>query len=238
MECIFDSYTDVGGRDNNEDSLYIGETDNEWLFVVADGLGGHASGEIASAIAAEKLKEHFSISDSEFDLEEAIRAANREILHKQLESGKKMKTTVAVAWIKNEKTTFAHVGDSRIYAFLNSAIVFQSIDHSASQMAVSIGEIKPAEIRNHNDRNILTRALGVTENIRIDKTVFDTSAFDSLLICSDGFWEYVLEGEMCKHRSTSKNPDVWLYKMREEMTGRIPEYNDNNTAIAVIKRGV
>ncbi len=235
MKYLIDSYSHVGGRSNNEDSYKTCESSNGLLLVVADGLGGHDNGEIASSMAVDSLCSDFQ--NESFDLEDAIKSVNLQIVEKQNETGLKMKTTITVVWIKDDKTFFAHVGDSRIYAFKNKTIVFQSVDHSSSQMAVSIGEIKPEEIRNHPDRNILTRALGVAETVKVDITEFNTEDFDSVLLCTDGFWEYVIEDEMIKHRYSSKNPDVWIYKMREELTRRIPANNDNNTAIAMIIKG-
>ncbi len=235
MRYLIDSYTHVGGRSNNEDSFKACKSSKGLLLVVADGLGGHDSGEVASSLAVDSLCNDFKLET--FDLEEAIRSVNQKIVEKQNETGLKMKTTIAVALIKEDKSSFAHIGDSRIYTFKDGSIVFQSLDHSASQMAVSIGEIKPEEIRNHPDRNILTRALGVSDTIKVDITELNTDEFDSVLLCTDGFWEYVIEDEMTKHRYSSKNPDVWIYKMREELTRRMPANNDNNTAIAMIRKG-
>ena len=148
-----------------------------------------------------------------------------------------MKTTVVLAYVANEKIVFAHVGDSRAYAFKDKAIIYQSIDHSASQMAVSIGEITADQIRNHEDRNVLTRALGVAENVKVDVVTLPCNQVDAMILCTDGFWEYVYEEDMIKTLSTSKNPDVWLYKMREVLCRNIPLGNDNNTAIIIMKRG-
>lgn len=115
--------------------------------------------------------------------------------------------------------------------------MYQSVDHSASQMAVSIGEITADQIRNHEDRNVLTRALGVSENIKVDVVSVPCSQVDAMILCTDGFWEYVYEEDMLKTLSSSKNPDVWLYKMREILCKNIPLNNDNNTAIIIMKRG-
>jgi len=237
MRCTYASYSDIGGRKNNEDSFAEVKSGRGYLFVVADGLGGHGKGELASGIAIKDLKRHFC-SKKPFDLKEAIQEANRHILEEQNNIGIKMKTTISVVWIEKEKTHFAHVGDSRTYAFLEQGIVYQSVDHSVSQMAVAAGEITLSEIRNHEDRNRLTRALGVSEVLSIDMSELPNEQYDRLLLCSDGFWEYVLEEEMCKTRKHFQTPKAWLKRMRKILRKRIPEKNDNNTAIAVIKRGV
>lgn len=235
MNILIDSYTDVGGRENNEDSYKVCKSDNGTLLIVADGLGGHSSGELASSIAITCLEKEFNSEN--FNIEQAIKNANADILQVQFDKGINTKTTVTAVWIKDEKTIAAHVGDSRIYFLKDNEIIFQSIDHSLSQIAVKAGDISLAEIRHHEDRNVLVRALGAKEDVKVDISEFNTDEIDSILLCSDGFWEYVLEEEMIAHRKTSKNPDVWIYKMREELTRRIPDNNDNNTAIAaIIKR--
>lgn len=237
MTFIHDSYTAVGGRKNNEDAFIISQRDSKMLYVVADGLGGHDRGELASEIAVNKIKEIFDAEPDIFDSICAIQFANIKILQEQVNTGLKMKTTVVLAYVANDQIVFAHVGDSRVYAFKDKSIIYQSVDHSASQMAVSIGEITPEQIRNHEDRNVLTRALGVSENIKVDVVSIPYSQVDAMILCTDGFWEYVYEDDMIKTLSTSKNPDVWLYKMREVLCKNISVGNDNNTAITIMKRG-
>lgn len=230
----FAFYTDVGGRKNNEDSYIAKQIGDNYLFVVADGLGGHDDGELASQIAVESIKESLLSSD-EINLCAVVESANRAVLNKQANTNSKMKSTVALTYATPRKTYFAHVGDTRIYAFKDSAIVFQSIDHSASQLAVSVGEITTKDIRNHPDRNVLLRALGATDNIKVDVFELENSDYDSLLLCSDGFWEYVLEDDMIEARMQCQAADKWLYKMRMIQLENAPENCDNNTAIAVIK---
>ena len=237
MTFIHDSYTAVGGRKNNEDALIISQRDPALLYVVADGLGGHDSGELASEIAVNEIKEIFDSDPNSFDPISAIQSANTKILQEQINTGLKMKTTIVLAYINNDQIVFAHVGDSRAYAFKDKSIMYQSVDHSASQMAVSIGEITAEQIRTHEDRNVLTRALGVSENIKVDVVSVPCSQVDAMILCTDGFWEYVYEEDMLKTLSSSKNPDVWLYKMREILCKNIPLNNDNNTAIIIMKRG-
>lgn len=237
MTFIHDSYTAVGGRKNNEDALIISQRDPALLYVVADGLGGHDSGELASEIAVNEIKEIFDSDPKSFDPISAIQSANAKILQEQINTGLKMKTTIVLAYINNDQIVFAHVGDSRAYAFKDKSIMYQSVDHSASQMAVSIGEITADQIRNHEDRNVLTRALGVSENIKVDVVSVPCSQVDAMILCTDGFWEYVYEEDMLKTLSSSKNPDVWLYKMREVLCKNISVGNDNNTAITIMKRG-
>lgn len=233
QELDFAFYSDVGGRSNNEDAYLAKKISNGYLFIVADGLGGHDDGEMASYSAVNSIKEYMANNCSE-NVVEAVCFANSVVLDKQLKHSSKMKTTIALAYVTEEKTIIAHVGDSRVYAFKDNRIVHQTVDHSASQLAVSVGEIRPDEIRNHDDRNVLLRALGASDNIKVETTEIQNGEYDALLLCSDGFWEYVLECEMENELSSSKAADKWLYKMRSIQLGRAPEKCDNNTAIAVM----
>ncbi|MBQ4569158.1 MAG: serine/threonine-protein phosphatase [Ruminococcus sp.] len=232
-EKSFAFYSDAGGRANNEDFYLAKQIGEAYLFVVADGLGGHEAGEEASKIAVETIREYM-IDSKEKNLEEAIRLANLAVLSKGKETSCRMKTTVAAAFVEKDCTTIAHVGDTRVYAFNNFSTVFRTKDHSASQLAVSVGEISEAEIRNHADRNILLRALGASEKLKVDTVKLDNKSIDSLLLCSDGFWEYVLDEEMIQMQSGADSADGWLYKMRRAQLGRAPDNCDNNTAVAVL----
>lgn len=234
MKYLCDSYTDPGGRENNEDALLVFGSPGGILLAVADGLGGHDCGEMASSIVIETLREEFRKDD--FDPVMAIKLANARIIQKQGERGLAMKTTVCLAWLRDGGALFAHVGDSRIYAFKGGEIVCHSTDHSASQMAVNVGEIAPSEIRTHPDRNILVRALGVTEEVKVDTAALSEYDFDSLLLCTDGFWEYIYEEEMIAQRLQSDEPGQWLSGMRALLCGRVPAGNDNNTAVVMIKK--
>lgn len=301
-------YSDTGGRKNNEDACYAGQIGEDYLFIVADGLGGHECGEIASNLAVAVIRRKFeeahrakqrsdertragqtynemtltgrtynettftgqTINEQTFfgelfvaptfDAGAAIKEANREILAAQRKIGKAMKTTVALAAILGEEVILAHVGDSRIYAFEKNGIVYQSPDHSASQMAVLAGEITPAQIRHHADRNVLTRALGADERLKVDLTRKKRSETDALLLCSDGFWEYITEEEMCREKSrtipgkhlswtSGKYPSFlsenghcgtgaaqkWLDHMKKIVQTGAPRNQDNNTAVVAVR---
>ena len=237
MKYIFEHYSDVGGRENNEDSLCVKKKGSAYLFAVADGLGGHDCGEVASGIVADELVRQFVKDPEAFSPARALADANDLIMQRQQETSLKMKTTAVAVYICGGRAVAANIGDSRAYFFSNGELKFQTMDHSASQMAVRVGEITPDQIRTHEDRNILTRALGANSEPRIDVTELDEGSFDAALLCSDGFWEYVLEDEMCSTLSQSKNPSLWLKAMRAIHSGRIPRNNDNNTAIAIMNKG-
>lgn len=233
MGYRFDFYTDPGGRKQNEDAAAALEQDGCWLFLVADGLGGSGGGEIASALAAEELQRRFRAEGRRFDLEEAIRAADEGIKQAQRSLRGKMKSTIAAAFLTEEEAVLSHVGDSRLYLFSAGRPVYQSVDHSAAQMAVALGEITPEELRSHEDRHILTRALGGGESLRVETVRVPGGDYDALLLCSDGFWEYLTEAELA--RTVQPDPSAWLRDLRALHARRADAHCDNHTAVAVTR---
>lgn len=229
------AYSDVGGRSNNEDAYLIKTGGHRLLLCVADGLGGVEAGELASAEAKNALEAAFAAAPESFDLPEAVEAANTAILSLQQRTGKKMKTTVTAVYIGGDTVTCAHVGDSRIYLFAEDGIRYQSVDHSVSQMAVLMGKITVDEIRSHEDRNLLTKTLGSGEACFPETAQFPLRELKAVLLCSDGFWEYVLEDEMRETLSKSEGEARdWLAEMRRLVRKRTPADGDNHTAVAAI----
>ena len=121
----YSAYTNVGGRNNNEDYFEAAEANGCYLFVLCDGLGGLDAGEIASETAASEIKDQFLFDPKGFELKQAVLAANERILMKQRESGKNMKTTVTAVYIADGEIYCSHIGDSRIYMFDESGICYQ-----------------------------------------------------------------------------------------------------------------
>lgn len=228
-------YTHKGGREQNEDFYYLVKKKGCRLFIVADGLGGHDCGEVASKEASLCIVDLFKKKPKKFDIESAIALANERVLSLQ-KVERRMKTTIALVYISKKKTILAHVGDTRIYLFKKDDITYQTVDHSVSQMAVKTGEIIAEQIRSHIDRNKLTKALGNNQTIKPDINCIDNKDYDSILMCTDGFWEYVFEEEMLQLKNSTRSAKKWLFKMREMLNKRIDNTNDNNTAITFYKR--
>ena len=229
---IYDGYSDIGQRQNNEDAFLMCEVNGGYLFIVADGLGGHDCGEVASSLAVKVIQE--TVQDTG-DIGLGIKKANQIIFEKNQNSSYKMLTTIAVVYIHDHQTIISHVGDTRIYVFQNGKIIFQSQDHSVSQMSVIVGEITTSQIRQHQDRNKLTKVLGAKKEIKVDVKNINHN-YDALLLCTDGFWEYVLENDMEILLGLSNRPDQWLIKMKKVLEKNKQIKNDNNTAIAVLKK--
>lgn len=233
MRFFYDTYSEIGSRKGNQDSFTVCEGENGFAAAVADGLGGYKGGELASYLCIEQIQRAFEF-EKPFDLEQALVDSNDIILKQQQVLGNAMKTTAAAVFIGKKQTVIANVGDSRIYAFKDGEIVFLSIDHSVAQMCVDEGEITFEQIRQHPDRCILTRSLGGKAYVVVDVDTLENSEFDSILICSDGFWEHVLEQEMCDALKQSQTPKQWLDKMRKCREDRVGRDNDNNTAVVIM----
>ncbi len=225
-----------GGREYNEDCFGIGKQQDRCCVVVADGLGGHGGGHIASRTAVETILRAHERTEvaSEAWMLTAYMEANRAVLAKQ-QDGCRMKTTCVSLFIEGENARWAHLGDSRLYHFKDGRIAFCTADHSVSQMAVLAGEITRDQIRFHEDRNRVLRALGADETIRPDfgDAVLDDGAEHVFLLCTDGFWEYVLEEEMVRDLARSDTPEEWIALMMGRLRQKASGDNDNYTAAAV-----
>lgn len=236
MNIKIATLTDIGGRSNNDDTVAKREKDKcAWVFV-GDGLGGYAGGQMASEAAAQALMEatHKGSLLTDERLQEAAAQANEAVRQVQAAKGGKMKTTLVFLAIEDGRARWMHVGDSRLYHFRDGYLQTQTMDHSVSQMAVLMGEITPREIRFHEDRNRVLRALG-GDNARpeLSHTVMLTGGEDAFLLCTDGFWEYVFEEEMEGLLQRAASPEQWLEEMQTLLRTRIPDDNDNFTAAAV-----
>ena len=181
----FGSRTDVGCvRDHNEDSLVVAPP----LFAVADGMGGHAAGEVASEIAVNVLAE---LAPKDLDgaaLEHAVEEANHEIIRAARDGrGREgMGTTLTACMLENERLVIAQVGDSRAYLLHHGKLQQLTRDHSLMADMIEAGQLTPEEARHHPQRSVITRALGSDPNTRPDMYEINVETGDRLLVCSDG----------------------------------------------------
>lgn len=233
-------YTDRGGREDNEDSVLILERGEKVCAVVADGLGGYGGGEKASALVTEEFAENWNGMLSPEILTKLLQRAHEKICEIQTPKCP-MKSTAVALTLEPGHIAWAHVGDSRLYHFYNGRLVFQTKDHSSSQIAVELGDIRAEEIRFHEDRNKVFRALGQSGSVTVDARDLELARGEhAWLLCTDGFWEYVLEREMEETLQEAKTPKEWLENMKEILQNRLAERgqaeNDNNTAAAVWMR--
>ena len=185
-------------RASNQDAL-LGLPGTYGLYGVADGMGGHKAGDVASRMAVSFLSNALEKEKpSEKLLRAGIEGANQAIYEMQLEhqemSG--MGTTMTVIWEDLNRVLLGHVGDSRAYLLRNGDFRQISQDHSMVAEMVRDGYLTPEEARVHPYRNIITRALGTSETVDVDVLEMDKRAGDLYLICSDGLSEYVPDGQM------------------------------------------
>ena len=186
-------------RANNQDSGYAGS----YLFVVADGMGGHAGGDVASAIAVRRITEvdqkYTSAHDAAFALQSALIAANSLLAETVFEHNELtgMGTTVSGIVRVDNQIAMAHIGDSRIYRYRGGKLEQISTDHTFVQRLVDSGRITPEEAAVHPRRSVLMRVLGdVDAAPEIDTEVFETAPGDRWMICSDGLSSYVTDDKM------------------------------------------
>ena len=184
MKFAFGDRTDVGrGRPENEDSLLVDAEDG--LYAVADGMGGHRAGEVASATAIDALKVAYLGGQR---LDQAVGAANAAVFARAAEDAslRGMGTTLTAIALHDSTAELGHVGDSRAYLMRDGAVTQVTEDHSLVEQLVREGRLTPEEAQNHPQRAIITRALGVDPNVAVDTYRIDLKPGDRLMICSDG----------------------------------------------------
>ena len=221
-------------RSNNQDSGFAGEH----LFLVADGMGGHAGGDVASAIATRRIAEadrsYDSVSDAEMAMQSALMAANGQLAETVFEHAELtgMGTTVSALYILGDRVAIAHIGDSRIYLMRDGELSQITVDHTFVQRLVESGRITEEEAAVHPRRSVLMRVLGDVEaSPEIDTSILGTVAGDRWLICSDGLSGVVSFDEI---REALAQPvtalDVADRLVKESLDGGAP---DNVTVVVV-----
>lgn len=226
-----------GGRSNNEDAVGRLRIGSMLCYVLADGLGGHENGEIASKLAVDTILECFKVQPGMTkELVYAyLEAAHHAVIEKRRTDfhGMHMGTTIAVLITDGERAIWGHCGDSRIYRLKKHLIQEVSDDHSVAFSVFAAGEIQYSQIRYSPDQNKLLRSLG-GESFRPDiSEVIKLPSKTSFLLCSDGFWEYVTEDFMENTRKKADTPKLWLKEMLNERRRNAPPDADNYSAIAV-----
>ncbi len=228
-----------GNRNYNEDSVISIATFNRCLYGVADGLGGQGFGRVASDTAVGSVKRIFE--DETVDMDDFLSHAFYKVQEDLMDKKSKgdygdMMTTLALVHIAGD-IRWAHIGDTRVYLFVDGKLIDYTLDHSVPQALVYADEITPDEIRHHPDRNRLLRAVGKewSKDEFVVSNPYGIRGSEAVLICSDGFWEYVLEREMEETLSDSSTPDEWLDAMEKIIIKRGHDYDmDNYSAVAVM----
>lgn len=224
--------TDVGKvRANNQDAPIVSEKLR--LYGVADGMGGHKGGEVASTSARDDLlRELEGKTPSVAALSGAIEEVNRQIYHQQEHDDALtgMGTTLSVLWMSDNFVYIGHVGDSRVYLLRDGEFKQMTLDHSLVEQLVREGVLTEEEAQNHPMRNIITRAIGTDESVEVDVVVEERRKGDLWLACSDGLHGLVGDRQMrdaLRQYAPEKAADV-LLKAALDAGGR-----DNVTLVIV-----
>ena len=195
--------SDVGlKRTLNEDFASYLEKEEFKIYVVADGMGGHNAGEVASQMAAERIvsyvDEKFSSSNARNLIEDAIKKVNTDIFNFSNTNEKLngMGTTVTVCFVTKEFIHIANVGDSCCFAIRNNEIKKITKDHSLVQELVDSGSISEKEAENHPKKNIITRALGTSSTVSVDVFELDNNEYELYILCSDGLTNELTKEEI------------------------------------------
>lgn len=228
METFY--LTDKGNvRDHNEDSvIIIKNAENNYLMAVADGMGGHKAGEVASSIAISYLAKRFN--DSFFKLNKAdatiwIRTIVSEInslifrYTDDHEESKGMGTTLVLAVVTDDYILFGNIGDSSGYVMKDNSLHKITYDHTLVNLLVSAGELTAEEAKNHPKKNILMNALGINDPVEID--IFDCSMdIESIMLCSDGLTTMLQDDHIEKVLNSELEPEEKVIKLIKKANNR------------------
>ena len=227
MKLVCAGLTDVGSaREHNEDDFYLSRED-EALCVVADGMGGHRSGEIASAMAIRAIVEYYrgSMGDSdgeqvvedngtkrpidEFRLIRAIQEANKAVFQAASDSEmyRGMGTTIVSGFFTENGVYLAHIGDSRAYRYRDGELEQRTEDHSLANEYVRMGILQAEDVEHFPYKNVITRACGLTDDVEVDVSFGEVQAGDLYILCSDGLTDMVPDRQLVEILKTTEDLD-------------------------------
>lgn len=216
MKLICAGITDVGcAREHNEDDFYLSQGD-EALCIVADGMGGHSSGEVASAMAIRAIVSYYreTIPDAngydklekngeEIDLDqvrlrEAMKTANRAVFEAASndENLDGMGTTLVSGYFTEDGVYMAHIGDSRAYRFRQGKLEQMTPDHSLANEYVRMGILAKEDVEFFPYKNVITRACGLSDEVEVDIQFIEVEAGDLFIMCSDGLSDMVRDADL------------------------------------------
>jgi serine/threonine protein phosphatase PrpC len=238
MDCSFEIGEEVAGmsstgkRSNNEDTCSGEKIKDGYLIAIADGIGGHSAGEVASALAIGQLFREFRAGyrtdmtgkEIEHLFSEIFWNAHREIENAATGDREGMGTTLVAAFIKGPMAVIANSGDSRAYV-IRKGILFRTKDHSVVQSLIDNHQISPEEARSHPMRAMLTHSLGT--NFQVDTFSLSLQSRDLVLLSSDGFHDYVPEQDIASLAGDGPLDDL----VRRLVTGAVALSRDNVTVV-------
>lgn len=226
-------------RSINQDSFFVGEVGGGILAVVADGMGGHLTGEVASQKAVEIIRRELAASRSypPAALARAVQSANLEIFGYAAEHPEHhgMGTTLTTVFVDDQIGLIGHVGDSRVYLVRSGGIRQLTFDHSWVAERVRQGILTQDEAKHHRLRNVITNALGALPKVKLDLSYIEVQPGDRLLLCSDGVSMLLGEDELLE-RLASGAPEAIVEALLREANARGSP--DNVTAVVLVVEAV
>ena len=227
-------HTEAGTRKNNEDfcGFLVSPDRSNAIAVLSDGMGGHASGEVASKLTVQVLLEAFQAarepSNPEEELYESILSAHAQILREAARDERKegMGATVVAVLLRAGKVTVGHVGDSRALQFRGNLVRRLTEDHL---FAVEVLGLAENVAKHHPNGHVLTQALGTASDIKPRISQFDLAPNDCLVLCSDGVSEYLDEQQMCRYLLTGD-----LALAAQKMVNRALELGSKDNCSAIV----
>jgi len=240
VKLVFAARTDVGMiRSGNEDNYAVDANTSRGIFIVADGMGGHAAGEVASEMAVQivlrELKEISDVTDGSVTkvLGESLRLANRAIHDRTITEVDKqgMGTTASVLVLADSRYLIGQVGDSRVYLLRDGALRQLTKDHSYVQEQVDLGNLTPEQARYHPYSNVITRCVGASPDVEPDLYAGEARTGDVFLVASDGLTGMVDDRRLAQLLMSRAEPERKVQALISEANGR--GGLDNITAIVV-----
>ncbi|MBO4884325.1 MAG: Stp1/IreP family PP2C-type Ser/Thr phosphatase [Clostridia bacterium] len=227
--------TDKGRvRSVNQDAFYEPRP-GETFAVIADGMGGHQAGDVASVMAVEEFTRWLKCAPrlSEETMRYAVSEANRTVYLKSRADKDKagMGTTLTALWMDDDSVLLAHIGDSRAYRLRDGELRQMSQDHSLVSELVESGQLTEEEARVHPKRNIITRALGTASRVEPDISRCNRKKGDVWLLCTDGLTNYMSREEL---QSVLKSRRKWQNKAEELVKKALGRGGSDNVTVLII----
>jgi len=245
IETFFGAHTDLGQRANNEDYYVVVDVEArkmmiDGLMIIADGMGGRNYGEAASVAAAETVEQNLTVflredqktqPNIEECLSNALKSANTKVQELASESPEHegMGTTCVTAVIQGDQLHVAHVGDSRAYLLKDHELIQITNDHSFVAEQVRAGTITKAGAKRSRLRNVITRAIGIEDELTPDYIQFDLTGVHAILLCTDGLTNVVDDSDIAHVLAYAKTAQEVADKLVEMATTN--DGNDNITAV-------
>lgn len=231
---------DIGGRGDQQDRVEIFEAADggQAMLVLADGMGGHAGGELAAQAVVDVVRESWRRHLDEPGQPEGLLGAIVAGAHQRINQvgekhGLAPRSTIVVLYLAGGQARWAHVGDSRLYLFRGGAAHARTHDHSVVQMLVDMGKVEEDEMGDHPDQNRLTQSLGGDQEPKADFGASEVAAGDGFVLCSDGLWENASEDEMAATAKAGSLAEAAreLAKLAAQRGGK----EGDNVAIAIAR---